>query len=46
VIRWTVNRGMGKIVMAFSGVRFVESVRRSGEMKILMGFSGVDLWRV
>jgi hypothetical protein len=41
VVRWKVNRGMGKIVMGFRGVRIVELVRQFGEMKIVMGFSGV-----
>jgi hypothetical protein len=34
VVRWRVKRGMGKIVMGFRGVRFVELVRRFGGEKI------------
>jgi hypothetical protein len=30
-----------KILIGFRGVRFVERVRRFGEIKILMGFRGV-----
>jgi hypothetical protein len=30
-----------KILMGFRGVRFLESVRKFGEMKILIGFRGV-----
>jgi hypothetical protein len=38
VVIWRVNRGMGKIVIGFRRVRFVERDRRYGEMKIVMGF--------